>query len=85
MIKADEEERNEIKENKELKGNNEKKEERISKENKDLLLRIINDTLKKRLEELEKRNKSENNSITILNTNTLKIKSIYIFLIYNII
>ena len=84
-INKEQKEDNEIKENKELKGNNEKKEERISKENKDLLLRIINDTIKKRLEELEKRNIAENNSINILNTNTLKIKSIYILLIYNII
>ena len=61
-----------------------KKEERISKENKELLLKIINDTIKKRLEDLEKKNKSEVNILNLLKTNTSKIKSIYI-LIYNFI
>ena len=81
----------------EQKDNNEKKEvqqevsekkdipeikERISKENKDLLIKIINDTIKKKLEDLEKRNKAESNSINLLNKNVDKIKSMYIIIKY---
>lgn len=82
-------EKNKIKENKEgtdskeLKENKEgegKKEERITKENKDLLIKIINDMIKKRLDELEKRNNGEEKTIKILKTNEDKIKSIYFFL-----
>ena len=58
-----------------------KKEERFSQENKELLLKIINETIKKRLDDLEKRNKAENNTVTIINKNVDKIKSMYIIYI----
>ena len=79
-------EKEEIKSNDENKENNEqkekideiqeKKDERISKENKDLLLKIINNTIKKGLEALEKRNKEENSTIILIKNNVVKIKSI---------
>lgn len=50
--------------------------ERINKENRDLLLKIINDRINKKLESLEKKNKTENNSIVLMNNNVVKIKSI---------
>ena len=55
--------------------------ERINKENKDLLLKIINDRINKRLESLENKNKTENNSIVLMNNNVVKIKSILIIII----
>ena len=74
-------EKKEGKENNENKEVFEKKEERFSQENKDLLLKIINETIKKRLDDLEKRNKAENNTVTIINKNVEKIKSMYIIYI----
>ena len=46
-------------------------------------MKIINETLKNRLEQLEKRNDSEKKTMNLLNQNTDKIKSIYI-IIYNL-
>lgn len=83
----------ESKEATEPKENNEKKEvqqesnekkdiqavkERFSQENKDLLIKIINETIKKKLDNLEKRNKAESISLNLLNQNVEKIKSRYI-------
>ena len=83
----------ENKEATEPKENNEKKEvqqesnekkdiqavkERFNQENKDLLIKIINETIKKQLDNLEKRNKDESSSITLLNKNVKIINSMYI-------
>ena len=52
--------------------------ERFSQDNKDLLIKIINETIKKKLENLENRNKAESSSITLLHQNVEKIDSMYI-------
>ena len=65
-------------ENKENKDNNKIKIERIGQKEKELLLKIIKDTLVKKLENLEKRNLKENSSLQTTKSNVTKIKGIYI-------
>lgn len=77
--KADNKDLKESKEGKEM------KEKKITKESKDLLIKIINNTIKKRLDELEKRNTAENKTIQVVQANVEKIKSKYIFFIIFII
>ena len=52
--------------------------ERIGQKEKDLLLKIINETINNKLEHLEKKNKQENKDIVLLNKTVKDIQSTYI-------